>query len=155
YKRWRGRHEGSERGEQRSYSCNPQARWRILELQTARAAVFAARPRVRRPNACAVRRARDIHCVCKPRQSPVHRTKVDARGRRVMRFQPAPIKRRVTEMVLDSVAAEERIRGRVIETPLILSEWLSKIAGAQVYLKLENLQNTGSFKLRGAANKLL
>jgi threonine dehydratase len=58
-------------------------------------------------------------------------------------------------MVLDSVAAEERIRGRVIETPLILSGWLSKIAGAQVYLKLENLQNTGSFKLRGAANKLL
>ncbi len=58
-------------------------------------------------------------------------------------------------MILDSVAAEGRIRGRVRETPLVLSEWLSKIAGGQVYLKLENLQITNSFKLRGAANKLL
>ena len=35
-------------------------------------------------------------------------------------------------------------------TPLWRSEWLSQLSGANVYLKCENLQTTGSFKLRGA-----
>lgn len=53
------------------------------------------------------------------------------------------------------LAAEERIRGYVRETPLIDSVALSDATGAPVWLKLENLQRTGSFKLRGAMNKLL
>jgi len=40
-------------------------------------------------------------------------------------------------------------------TPLILSLALSERAGTSVYLKLENLQETGSFKIRGAANRML
>ncbi len=51
--------------------------------------------------------------------------------------------------------AERRIRPLVRETPLDESPFFSQQTGAQVFLKLENLQYTGSFKLRGAANKLL
>ena len=53
------------------------------------------------------------------------------------------------------LAAEERIRAHVRETPLEESLYLSGLANCDVHLKLENLQITGSFKLRGAANKLL
>lgn len=51
--------------------------------------------------------------------------------------------------------AEKRIRSYIRETPLDLSIGLSKITNAQVYLKCENIQYTGSFKTRGAFNKLL
>jgi threonine dehydratase len=40
-------------------------------------------------------------------------------------------------------------------TPLVEAPWLSQLTGAQVFFKLENLQVTGSFKIRGAANRLL
>ena len=52
-------------------------------------------------------------------------------------------------------AAEHRIRAHVNETPLELSPLLSELTAAAVYLKLENLQLTGSFKVRGAFNALL
>jgi threonine dehydratase len=51
--------------------------------------------------------------------------------------------------------AERRIRRYVRETPLEPSPDLSAAVGAHVLLKLENLQITGSFKLRGAVNRLL
>ncbi len=51
--------------------------------------------------------------------------------------------------------AQERIRDIVRETPLEYSNYLSDLSGASVYLKLENTQVTGSFKIRGAANVLL
>ncbi|MFN7930557.1 MAG: threonine/serine dehydratase [Blastocatellia bacterium] len=51
--------------------------------------------------------------------------------------------------------AEQRIRRYVRETPLEPSLALSAQSGANVSLKLENLQHTGSFKVRGAMNKLL
>lgn len=51
--------------------------------------------------------------------------------------------------------AHARLRPHVRETPLDLSLALSQITGARVWLKLENLQHTGSFKVRGALNKLL
>jgi len=54
----------------------------------------------------------------------------------------------------DIVAARERIRGNVAVTPCRLSEAFTELCGAQIYFKLENLQRTGSFKERGAANKL-
>jgi threonine dehydratase len=52
-------------------------------------------------------------------------------------------------------AADARIRPHVRETPLEPSPVLSGLSGATVYLKLENLQRTGSFKVRGAFNRLL
>lgn len=54
----------------------------------------------------------------------------------------------------DVIAAAERIRRLVQKTPLLQSKSLSEIAGGPVYLKLENQQITGSFKLRGALNVL-
>jgi len=50
--------------------------------------------------------------------------------------------------------ARERISGTVHNTPLIYSYRLSEMTGVNVYLKLESLQRTGSFKIRGAYNKL-
>ncbi len=55
----------------------------------------------------------------------------------------------------DALAAAERIAPYVRRTPLDHSPYFSERTGANVYLKLENLQYTGSFKLRGAFNKLL
>lgn len=40
-------------------------------------------------------------------------------------------------------------------TPLLSSSYLNQLCGAQVFFKCENLQKTGSFKVRGAANKIL
>ncbi len=51
--------------------------------------------------------------------------------------------------------ASDRIRSYIRRTPLEFDPFLSQESGAEVYLKLEMLQLTGSFKLRGAANKLL
>jgi threonine dehydratase len=56
---------------------------------------------------------------------------------------------------MDSSRAEARIRPHVRETPLSEAKSLRASTGARVLLKLENLQDTGAFKLRGAANKLL
>jgi threonine dehydratase len=56
---------------------------------------------------------------------------------------------------LDVVAARRRIRGHVRQTPLHDSAWLSEPAGTRVALKLENVQVTGSFKVRGALNALI
>ena len=51
--------------------------------------------------------------------------------------------------------AANRISPHVRETALDHSPWFSEVSGCNVYLKLENLQYTGSFKLRGAFNKVL
>lgn len=53
------------------------------------------------------------------------------------------------------LAARERLRGVVVETPLDLSRALSAIAGGPVFIKCENLQRTGSFKIRGAYNRIV
>src|SRR6202012_930671 len=47
------------------------------------------------------------------------------------------------------------LQGRLHRTPLVHSRALSERLGAEVYLKLEFLQKTGSFKPRGAFNKML
>ena len=51
--------------------------------------------------------------------------------------------------------ARRRIGGVVRKTPLIYSQFFSEVAGGDVYLKLENLQVTGAFKIRGALYKML
>ena len=51
--------------------------------------------------------------------------------------------------------AYKRISNQVLRTPLVTSEYFNKLLNAQVYFKLENLQWTGSFKLRGAMNKIM
>jgi len=54
----------------------------------------------------------------------------------------------------DVLAARERIGSAIYKTPCARSEMLSRITGQNVFLKLENLQMTGSFKERGALNKI-
>lgn len=59
-------------------------------------------------------------------------------------------------ITLDEIrSARERISGRVQRTPLVPSATLSERLGAKVFLKLELFQKTGSFKVRGAFNKVL
>jgi threonine dehydratase len=55
----------------------------------------------------------------------------------------------------DIEGAQRRIAGHCIRTPLVFSPTLSRMTGADVYLKLEMLQMAGSFKVRGAVNKIL
>lgn len=54
----------------------------------------------------------------------------------------------------DILAAHERIAPHIVRTPSIQCAALSKMTGADIWLKLENLQAVASFKERGAANKL-
>ena len=59
-------------------------------------------------------------------------------------------------VTLDDIrAAAVRLQGHVLRTPLRHSPWLSKHAGLDVFLKLETLQPTFSFKIRGAFNAVL
>jgi threonine dehydratase len=55
----------------------------------------------------------------------------------------------------DIVRAKYRIQPYVHKTPLMLSETLSEAFDTKVYLKLESLQRTGAFKIRGVYNKIL
>ncbi|MEM0047119.1 MAG: threonine ammonia-lyase [Fervidicoccaceae archaeon] len=51
--------------------------------------------------------------------------------------------------------ADEKLEGKIHRTPLDYSATFSKISGGKIYLKLENLQKTGSFKVRGALFKIM
>jgi len=62
---------------------------------------------------------------------------------------PAPL------LPADIHAAAARIGGAIERTPCVHSRTLSRLTGAEVFLKFENLQFTASFKERGALNKLL
>ncbi|MCA1595252.1 MAG: pyridoxal-phosphate dependent enzyme [Chloroflexi bacterium] len=54
----------------------------------------------------------------------------------------------------DVYIARERLRGVINPTPLQLSRTLGRLAGGETWLKPESLQRTGSFKIRGAYNKI-
>jgi threonine dehydratase len=56
--------------------------------------------------------------------------------------------------IADVEAARERLAGVARETPLYPTETFSRLSGRQVLLKAENLQRTGSFKIRGAFNTI-
>jgi threonine dehydratase len=57
--------------------------------------------------------------------------------------------------VLDVYEARRRLGGRLPKTPLLPSPWLSSIADGNVFLKLESVNLTNSFKIRGAFNAAL
>jgi threonine dehydratase len=61
---------------------------------------------------------------------------------------------RTAPTLADIEAARGRLAGRARETPVYGSETFSRLTGARVWLKAENLQRTGSFKIRGAVNKI-
>src|SRR5215472_3834326 len=58
-------------------------------------------------------------------------------------------------VTLDDIeAARHRLAGVAHPTPLIRSDTLSAMIGGEVFIKPENLQKTGSFKIRGAYNRI-
>ena len=59
------------------------------------------------------------------------------------------------DIAKEVIAAEIRIRPYIRKTILEYSPYYSRLTEANVHFKLENLQHTGSFKLRGAMNKML
>jgi threonine dehydratase len=61
----------------------------------------------------------------------------------------------VTLTIADIEAARARIQSSIYVTPCAHSETFSRLCGNKIYFKLENLQMTGSFKERGALNKIL
>jgi threonine dehydratase len=85
-------------------------------------------------------------------------TQTDRAKRRELRYarrvtqHPAPSRKIELD---DVVQAAKRTAAYVERTPCLHSHVLSELTGVQVHLKLENLQFTGSFKERGALNKLL
>lgn len=58
-------------------------------------------------------------------------------------------------IIQEGQKAREIIKPYIVETPLEYSRYLSQLTHARVYLKLENIQRTGSFKFRGVANYML
>jgi threonine dehydratase len=61
----------------------------------------------------------------------------------------------VSAVTLEGIrSAQSRIAAKIIRTPLVWSDAASEKAGTPVYLKLENLQRMGAFKVRGALSKL-
>ena len=52
------------------------------------------------------------------------------------------------------ISAREKMKGIIHQTPLDFSQTFTDMSHNEVYLKLENLQKTGSFKVRGSINKL-
>src|SRR5262249_58456954 len=57
--------------------------------------------------------------------------------------------------MIDIEAARGRVRDSIYTSPLAYSETFSRLTGNRAFFKLENLQMTGSFKERGALNKVL
>ncbi len=57
--------------------------------------------------------------------------------------------------IADVRAAADRIVGAIVQTPMLHSRTLSRIAGCEIWLKFENLQFTAAYKERGALNALL
>ena len=61
----------------------------------------------------------------------------------------------ISDIVQSVIDADKRIKAHIRETPVEFSPYLSEVGNCHVYLKLENQQLTGSFKIRGALNKVL
>ena len=71
------------------------------------------------------------------------------------RLNPATVRLVVAIGLEDIQAARERIGDETRNTPIKRSTTLSRMTGSDFHLKLENFQRTGSFKVRGAINKML
>ena len=72
----------------------------------------------------------------------------------LMRNELTPDEVAAQTTIADVYRADKQLAGVVKKTRLIHSDFFSELSGNDVYLKPENLQHTGAFKLRGAYNKL-
>ena len=55
----------------------------------------------------------------------------------------------------DMLAAHERIKPHIRRTPVLTSDYLNELTGADLFFKCENLQEPGAFKVRGASKRRL
>ena len=51
--------------------------------------------------------------------------------------------------------ASKRLKGKIVRTPILQSQYINKRLETRIYLKAENLQTIGAFKFRGAMNSIL
>ncbi|MGD0307168.1 MAG: pyridoxal-phosphate dependent enzyme [Candidatus Acidiferrales bacterium] len=73
-----------------------------------------------------------------------------------MTTKPQAIDASASPVTIDAIrAAHQSIKGHIHRTPVLTSASLDEIAGARLFFKCENLQKTGSFKIRGATNAVL
>ncbi|MGC1965329.1 MAG: pyridoxal-phosphate dependent enzyme, partial [Candidatus Acidiferrales bacterium] len=73
-----------------------------------------------------------------------------------MKSMAEPVRKSTAGVTLKTIQqASARIRSSIFVTPFMRSETFSQLTGNSIFLKLENLQMTGSFKERGALNKIL
>jgi threonine dehydratase len=56
--------------------------------------------------------------------------------------------------IKDIKEAKQALKGVIKKTPFSYAPILSRVTNAQIFIKKENLQNTGAFKIRGAFNKI-
>src|SRR5687768_18369361 len=69
-------------------------------------------------------------------------------------YWPMPDTALVGPTLADFELARERVSEAIETTPMESSRFLAEVVGSPVYLKCENLQRTGSYKIRGAYNRL-
>src|ERR1700722_2985547 len=106
--------------------------------------------------ACRAKRLRwDDRCSAAPFRHYVGlpRVRILGRSRRALMFA---VVASISSLVQsdDIVAARELLSDVISTTPVLYSRVLSELAGGPVYLKCENLQRTGSFKVRGAYTRI-
>ena len=70
-------------------------------------------------------------------------------------ISPEPITTATSPTWQEITKAHARIAPRIHRTPVLTSKTMDRLSGAQLFFKCENLQKTGSFKIRGAANAIL
>jgi len=76
-------------------------------------------------------------------------------GERGIRYGLGPNKANPRMITIDDIhQARERFENRVTTTPMLRSHSFSRLSGREIFLKAENMQRTGSFKIRGALNVL-
>jgi threonine dehydratase len=79
---------------------------------------------------------------------------VTREGEKVLAFAKKEQEKAINLDLREITLAKWRLEGTVHQTPLQHSRTLSEMTGNEIYLKLENMQKTGAFKIRGAANKI-
>lgn len=87
--------------------------------------------------------------------SDVRKASTRVEDTRAGRVAPAPDDAPLTITLDDLLAARDRIAPYIHRTPLMSSRMLGAMSRTELWLKAENLQRTGSFKIRGALNSVL
>src|SRR6185437_13204255 len=129
-------------------------RWRRRHGQSRRRALHCRAGSIGQPALCPLRRFAGAVATLRLARPGARQRRRDPRsGAAAMTAKPLPAAP-LPVTIADVRAAASTIAGEVLRTPSIAAPALSALTGADVVLKLETLHPTGSFKERGALNKL-